>query len=623
MKEIDWANLSFGYMRTDYNVRINFRNGKWGEPEVSSEEYLNLHMAATCLHYGQEAFEGLKAFRGKDGKVRIFRLEENAARLQSTCQGILMAELPTERFKEAILKVVKLNERFIPPYETGASLYIRPLLIGTSAQVGVHPADEYMFVVFVTPVGPYFKGGFSTNPYVIIREFDRAAPHGTGIYKVGGNYAASLRANKKAHDLGYSCEFYLDAKEKKYIDECGAANFFGIKDNTYITPKSTSILPSITNKSLMQLAEDMGIKVERRPIPEEELATFEEAGACGTAAVISPIERIDDLENGKSYVISIAQTGDNADYNQAYTWLKEIVDEKGADTEALGLSLFSFSSMKKMLNDPNFKEQYIQDYLKVSAGLDAQLKAAQAANNQKEVNALTAYKSGVDNAFANSGAADCETLQNLYAAKIEENKDNLPYLKETISLLRRTGCQEIEAYFLASDYAYRQEPSAEAAVGLGKKAVKIKDYDTAIKYFDEAANLETDATSKADDYYMIALLLFEQNAYSKARQYCQKALEVNPNYGNAYLLIGKMYAATSKSVFPNDGVLARAAYNAAIDKFEKAKQVDPSVAEEANTLISSYRAHLPSTEEIFMHPDLEKGKPFTVGGWIGERTTIR
>ena len=167
MKEIDWANLSFGYMRTDYNVRINFRNGKWGELEVSSEEYLNLHMAATCLHYGQEAFEGLKAFRGKDGKVRIFRLEENAARLQSTCQGILMAELPTERFKEAILKVVKLNERFIPPYETGASLYIRPLLIGTSAQVGVHPAEEYMFVVFVTPVGPYFKGGFSTNPYVL------------------------------------------------------------------------------------------------------------------------------------------------------------------------------------------------------------------------------------------------------------------------------------------------------------------------------------------------------------------------------------------------------------------------------------------------------------------------
>ena len=304
MKEIDWSNLSFGYMKTDYNVRINFREGAWGELEVSSSEYINMHMAATCLHYGQEAFEGLKAFRGKDGKIRVFRLEDNAARMQDTCRGILMAELPTERFREAVLKVIKLNERFVPPYESGASLYIRPLLIGTGAQVGGHPADEYLFLVLVTPVGPYFKGGFSTNPYVIFRQFDRSAPLGTGIYKVGGNYAASLRANKMAHDLGYTSEFYLDAKEKKYIDECGAANFFGIKDNTYITPLSTSILPSITNKSLMQLAEDMGMKVERRPVPEEELSTFEEAGACGTAAVISPIQRIDDVENNKSYVFS-------------------------------------------------------------------------------------------------------------------------------------------------------------------------------------------------------------------------------------------------------------------------------------------------------------------------------
>lgn len=304
MKEIDWANLSFGYIKTDYNVRIYNRNGQWGELEVSSSECINMHMAATCLHYGQEAFEGLKAFRGKDGKIRIFRLEENAARMQDTCRGTMMAELPTDRFREAILKAVKLNERFIPPYGTGASLYIRPLLIGTGAQVGVRPADEYLFVVFVTPVGPYFKGGFSTNPYVIIREYDRAAPLGTGTFKVGGNYAASLRAGKKAHDMGYASEFYLDAKEKKYIDECGAANFFGIKDNTYVTPKSTSILPSITNKSLMQLAADMGMKVERREIPEEELATFTEAGACGTAAVISPIQRIDDPEKGLSYVFS-------------------------------------------------------------------------------------------------------------------------------------------------------------------------------------------------------------------------------------------------------------------------------------------------------------------------------
>ena len=263
-----------------------------------------MHMAATCLHYGQEAFEGLKAYRCPDGKVRVFRMDENAARLQSTCRGILMPEVPTALFEEMVKKVVRLNQEYIPTYESGATLYIRPLLIGTSPQVGVHPATEYMFLIFVTPVGPYFKGGFSTNPYVIIREYDRSAPLGTGKYKVGGNYAASLYANKMAHDLGYACEFYLDAKEKKYIDECGAANFFGIKNNTYVTPKSTSILPSITNKSLMQLAEDMGLKVERRQVPEEELATFEEAGACGTAAVISPISKIDDLENKKSYVIS-------------------------------------------------------------------------------------------------------------------------------------------------------------------------------------------------------------------------------------------------------------------------------------------------------------------------------
>jgi len=304
MQEIDWKNLSFGYMKTDYNVRVYYRDGKWGEVEVCSEETIPMHMAATCLHYGQEAFEGLKAYRCPDGKVRVFRVDENAARLQSTCHGILMPEVPTELFIEMVKKVVRLNERFIPPYESGATLYIRPLLIGTTAQVGVHPSQEYLFLIFVTPVGPYFKGGFSTNPYVIVREYDRSAPLGTGIYKVGGNYAASLKANDIAHQKGYACEFYLDAKEKKYMDECGAANFFGIKDNTYVTPKSTSILPSITNKSLMQLAEDYGMKVERRQIPEEELATFEEAGACGTAAVISPISYIDDLDTGQRYTFS-------------------------------------------------------------------------------------------------------------------------------------------------------------------------------------------------------------------------------------------------------------------------------------------------------------------------------
>lgn len=301
MKDIDWKSLTFGYLRTDYNVRCYYRDGKWGEVEVCSDEYLKLHMAATCLHYGQEAFEGLKAYRCPDGKVRIFRAEENAARLQSTARGIVMPEVPTELFVDMVKKVVRLNQEYIPPYESGATLYLRPLLFGITAGVGVRPATEYCFLIFATPVGPYFKGGFSSNPYVIVRDVDRAAPLGTGMFKVGGNYAASLRANKMAHEKGYASEFYLDAKEKKYVDECGAANFFGIKNNTYITPKSTSILPSITNKSLMQIAEDLGMKVERRPIAEDELDSFEEAGACGTAAVISPISHLDDLETGKVY----------------------------------------------------------------------------------------------------------------------------------------------------------------------------------------------------------------------------------------------------------------------------------------------------------------------------------
>ena len=304
MESIDWSNLSFGYMPTDYNVRCIYKDGKWGDITVTSSQTFEIHMAATCLHYGQEAFEGMKAFRGKDGKIRIFRMDENAARLQSSCRGIMMPELPTEKFNEAILTVVKKNERFVPPYESGASLYIRPLLIGTSAQVGVKPAKEYLFIVFVSPVGPYFKEGFKPTPMAILRQYDRAAPLGTGRYKVGGNYAASLVAGEKTHELGYSAVLYLDAKEKKYIDECGPANFFGIRGNSYITPKSTSILPSITNKSLMQLAEDMGMTVEVRQIPEDEIGTFDEAGACGTAAVISPIARIDDLDENKSYIFS-------------------------------------------------------------------------------------------------------------------------------------------------------------------------------------------------------------------------------------------------------------------------------------------------------------------------------
>lgn len=302
--EIDWSNLPFGYVKTDYNVRCLYRDGKWGEIEVSDSENINIHMAATALHYGQEIFEGLKAFRGVDGKIRIFRMEENARRFRSSAEGLLMEPVPEDLFCRMCIEAVKLNERFIPPYGTGASLYIRPLEIGMTPRVGVKEADEYLFIVLVTPVGPYFKGGFRNTNLCITREYDRAAPRGTGRFKCGGNYAASLTAGKMAHDKGYSAVLYLDPKEKKYLDECGPANFYAIKDGKYITPASDSILPSITNMSLMTLAEDMGIPVERRHITIDELRDVSEAAACGTAAVCSPVGEIDDLDTGEKYIIS-------------------------------------------------------------------------------------------------------------------------------------------------------------------------------------------------------------------------------------------------------------------------------------------------------------------------------
>ncbi|HKK61920.1 MAG TPA: branched-chain amino acid aminotransferase [Bacteroidales bacterium] len=297
----DWKNLGFGITKTDYNVRCYFRDGKWGELEVSSSEDITMHMGATCLHYGQESFEGLKAYRGKDDRIRLFRYDENAKRMLNSAKGVLLAEVPQSLFQEAIEKVVKLNERFVPPHGTGASLYIRPLLIGTGPEVGVRPSKEYLFMVFVMPVGPYFKEGFKPVDIMITRDHDRAAPLGTGHLKVGGNYAASMTSVAEAHEKGYATALYLDAREKKYIDECGPANFFGIRDNTYVTPDSQSILPSITNKSLQEIAKQMGLKIEKRPILLEELSEFEETGACGTAAVITPIRKIYDPDKNISY----------------------------------------------------------------------------------------------------------------------------------------------------------------------------------------------------------------------------------------------------------------------------------------------------------------------------------
>ncbi len=286
---IDWGNLPFGYVKTDFNIRYYYKNGKWSEGEITSDENILMHMAAPCLHYGQEAFEGLKAFETVDGRIVVFRPDENARRLQRSCDRIFIPQISVEMFVDAVKRVVAANAKFVPPYGTGASLYIRPLVIGMGARVGLGPADEYLFIMFATPVGPYYKGGFKPVRALVVEEFDRAAPLGVGDCKVGGNYAAGLRGSEFGHEKNYPIVLYLDPKEKRYIDEFSTSNFIGIKGNSYISPNSTSILPSITNKSLGVIAEDFGIQVERRQVDIAEVESFEEVGAVGTAAVITPV----------------------------------------------------------------------------------------------------------------------------------------------------------------------------------------------------------------------------------------------------------------------------------------------------------------------------------------------
>ena len=291
--DLDWPNLEFGYMETDYNVRCVWKDGQWSRPELSDDFNLTMSAAATCLHYGQEAFEGLKVFTNPEGRAQVFRIEENARRMVASAEKILMQPVPEELFVECVYRCVQANLRFVPPHGSGASLYVRPLLIGTGPQVGVKPADEYLFLVLVMPVGPYFKTGFKPVDLIVEEEIDRAAPLGVGDVKVGGNYAAGMRASKKAKAAGYTEVLYLDAREKKFIDESGPANFFAITANgQYVTPESQSILPSITNMSLIELARDMGLNPQRRPVDIEEIFSFKEVGCCGTAAVITPVGSI-------------------------------------------------------------------------------------------------------------------------------------------------------------------------------------------------------------------------------------------------------------------------------------------------------------------------------------------
>ena len=297
-KNIDWSNLGFGYVQTDKRFVANFKDGAWDEGTLTEDPNIVLNECAGVLQYAQTVFEGMKAYTTEDGRIVTFRPDLNAARMADSARRLEMPVYPEDKFVEAIVKTVKANEAYVPPYGSGATLYVRPYMFGSNPVIGVKPADEYQFRILTTPVGPYFKGG--VKPLTIkISDFDRAAPHGTGHIKAGLNYAMSLHAIVTAHQEGYDENMYLDAATRTKVEETGGANFiFVTKDNKVVTPKSSSILPSITRRSLMYVAKEyLGLEAEEREIYLDEVKDFAECGLCGTAAVISPVGKI--VDHGK------------------------------------------------------------------------------------------------------------------------------------------------------------------------------------------------------------------------------------------------------------------------------------------------------------------------------------
>lgn len=313
-KAIDWSNLGFGYVQTDKRFVSNYKDGAWDEGAMIEDDKIVLNECAGVLQYAQTIFEGLKAYTTQKGEIVIFRPDLNASRMEDSAKRLEMPVYPQDKFVDAVVKTVEANEAYVPPYGSGATLYIRPYMFGSNAVIGVKPADEYQFRVFTTPVGPYFKGG--VKPLTIkISDFDRAAPHGTGHIKAGLNYAMSLHAIVTAHKEGYDENMYLDAATRTKVEETGGANFLFItKDNKVVTPKSNSILPSITRRSLMTVAKEyLGLEVEEREVYVDELSDFAECGLCGTAAVISPVGKIVDhgreicLPSGMSSMGTVTQ----------------------------------------------------------------------------------------------------------------------------------------------------------------------------------------------------------------------------------------------------------------------------------------------------------------------------
>lgn len=320
----DWKELGFEFRPTKSNLRITYKNGEWGEFEMCEDDYISIHMGATALHYGQACFEGLKAFTHSDGSVHVFRPDENAKRLQSSCERTLMPVVPHDLFLKAVNEVVRDNIEYVPPYGTGGALYLRPLMFGSGPRIGLQPADEYTLIIMVIPVGDYYKGGLEPVDGIVITEFDRAAPRGVGNVKVAGNYAADMLPNMQSKKKGFPIGLYLDAATQSTIEEFSTSNFVGIdnENKKYVTPKSSSVLPSITNKSLMTIAAEEGLTVEERDITLDELESFDEVLACGTAVVVTPVG-------------SITMFGKSEDDAKKYTFGDSDSKDVGATTRRL------------------------------------------------------------------------------------------------------------------------------------------------------------------------------------------------------------------------------------------------------------------------------------------------
>lgn len=408
--------------------------------------------------------------------------------------------------------------------------------------------------------------------------------------------------------------FTVHAKTKNYLD---AYTFW---------KKVYDACPSESKNIYIYGPEILRWKIDQAKTAEEKSALLEEL----LGVYDNRIKYFgDDPKIGKDYILGskvqdyMTIMGNDTDFDKIYCWLSPVVSEMKENTDPYTLSQFVYASMARMIKNPDLKKQYIDDHMLVDGYYDTIINKAKEAGDDKRAETVALYKGDAQNFFAGSGAASCDMMQEIYGPQLADHKEDKAYLQNVLKVLRSVGCTESDVYITASEYMYKIEPSASAARGIATKAYKERNYDRAIKYFEEAISMSDDASERGDMYYMLAVINYDRNAYSSARNYANKAMQEKSGFGAPMLLIANMYAATARSIFPDDPIKQRIVYCLVVDKCERARAMDPSIAGEAGRAAAKYRAHYPNKEDVFMHPDLKEGSSFFVGGWIGESTTIR